>query len=198
MIPPPSSQSLPGSAQVAATDSRPVATLRESLKAAVRDVPDFPSPGIIFKDITPLLADAALFQQTTSALAAPFRRDGVTHVVAVEARGFIVGAPVAQHLAAGFIPVRKGGKLPWRTERVEYALEYGSGMLEIHRDVSDHPMRVLVVDDVLATGGTAAATCTLVERLGGTVVGCSFLIELGFLHGRRAMGDRRIETLLAY
>jgi adenine phosphoribosyltransferase len=198
MTPPQSSQSSPSAWQAAQAQSRPATSLRESLRAAVRDVPDFPSPGIVFKDITPLLADAALFRHTTSALAAPFQGDGVTHVVAVEARGFIVGAPVAQHLEAGFIPVRKAGKLPWRIERVEYALEYGSGVLEIHRDVCDQPVRALVVDDVLATGGTAAATCTLIERLGGTVVGCSFLIELGFLHGRRAMGDRRVETLLAY
>jgi len=152
----------------------------------------------VFKDITPLLADPVLFRRTTGALAAPFEGTGVTHVVAVEARGFIFGAPVAQHLGAGFIPVRKAGKLPWHTERVEYALEYGSGTLEIHREPSDRPMRVLVVDDVLATGGTAAATCALVERLGAAVVGCTFLIELRFLQGRKLLAGRRLETLLEY
>ncbi len=172
--------------------------LRESLAAAIRDVPDFPSPGVIFKDVTPLLANAALFRRATEGLAVPFQRESITHVVAVEARGFIFGAPVAQHLGAGFVPVRKAGKLPWRTERVEYALEYGSGVLEIHRDACDRPMRVLVVDDVLATGGTAAATCALIERLGAVVVGCSFLIELGFLGGRKQLTGRRLEALLAY
>ena len=178
--------------------TRPDTGLRESLAAAVRDVPDFPTPGIIFKDVTPLLADAGLFRRATEGLAAPFQNDRITHVVAVEARGFIFGAPVAQHLDAGFVPVRKAGKLPWRTERVEYALEYGSGVLEIHRDAWDRPMRVLVVDDVLATGGTAAATCALIERLGAVVVGCSFLIELGFLGGRNQLTGRRLEALLAY
>jgi adenine phosphoribosyltransferase len=172
--------------------------LRDSLAAAIRDVPDFPTPGIIFKDVTPLLANAALFRRATEGLAAPFQGERITHVVAVEARGFIFGAPVAQHLDAGFVPVRKAGKLPWRTERVEYALEYGSGVLEIHRDAYDRPMRVLVVDDVLATGGTAAATCALIERLGAVVVGCSFLIELGFLGGRKQLTGRRLEALLAY
>ncbi len=169
-----------------------------ALRAAVRDVPDFPSPGIIFKDVTPVLADATLLREATEAMAAPFASDRVSHVVAVEARGFIFGAPVAQHLGAGFIPVRKAGKLPWQTERVEYALEYGSGTLEIHRDACRAPMRVLVVDDVLATGGTAAATCRLVERLGATVVGCSFLIELGFLGGRAQLDGRRAEAVIRY
>ena len=177
---------------------RPDVGLRQSLAAAIRDVPDFPTPGIIFKDVTPLLANAALFRRATEGLAAPFQGDGITHVVAVEARGFIFGAPVAQHLGAGFVPVRKAGKLPWHTERVEYALEYGSGVLEIHRDACDGPMRVLVVDDVLATGGTAAATCALIERLGAVVVGCSFLIELGFLGGRKQLAGRRLEALLPY
>ena len=174
------------------------AEVAAQLKAAVRDVPDFPTPGVVYKDITPILADATLFRGATDALATPFAGDGVTHVVAVEARGFIFGAPVAQALGAGFVPVRKAGKLPWRTERVEYALEYGSGVLEIHRDVAGHPMRILVIDDVLATGGTAAATCTLIERLGATVVGCSFLIELGFLRGRALLSGRRVEAVVAY
>jgi len=179
------------------TESRTAATLLE-LRRAVRDVPDFPKPGIIFKDITPLLADADLFRKATDALAAPFIGQGITHVVAVEARGFIFGAPVADRLGAGFIPVRKAGKLPWRSERIEYALEYGSGILEVHGDAFDHGARVLVVDDVLATGGTAAATCALAERLGAKIAGCSFLIELSFLGGRAGLGTRRVEVVLRY
>ena len=168
------------------------------LRARIRDIPDFPTPGIIFKDITPLLADPVTFRRTTEAMAAPFVGEGVTHVVAMEARGFIFGAPIAQTLGAGFVPVRKKGKLPSATERIEYALEYGTGTLEIHRDAYGHPSRILIVDDVLATGGTAAATASLVERLGGEIVGCAFLIELAFLHGRNALAGRRISALLTY
>lgn len=177
---------------------RDPASLVTALRAAIRDVADFPTPGIVFKDVAPLLADARLFAQATDALAAPFAREGITHVVAVEARGFIFGAPVAQRLGAGFIPVRKAGKLPWKTERIEYALEYASGVLEIHQDSCAPGTRVLVVDDVLATGGTAAATAALAERLGAHVVGIAVLIELTFLHGRDALGGRRLEALLAY
>ncbi len=180
---------------VGVTDADVVA---HALRAAIRDVPDFPTPGIVFKDITPLLADAALFRRATDALAALFADAGITHVVAVEARGFILGGPVAQRLAAGFIPVRKAGKLPWQTERVEYALEYATGVLEIHRDAAAHPMNILVVDDVLATGGTAAATCALIERLGACVAGCAFLLELTFLGGRAALTGRRVESVVAY
>ena len=128
--------------------------LLAALRAAIRDVPDFPTPGIMFKDVAPLLADAALFRQATDAMAAPFADGGITHVVAVEARGFIFGAPVAQRLGAGFVPVRKAGKLPWQTERIEYALEYASGILEIHRDACVPGSRVLVVDDVSARSGS--------------------------------------------
>jgi adenine phosphoribosyltransferase len=174
------------------------ADLVEAIRNAVRDVPDFPTPGVVFKDVAPLLADAALFRRATDVLSGPFVGDRVTHIAAVEARGFIFGAPVAQHLQAGFIPVRKAGKLPWHTERVEYALEYGTGVLELHRDACAHGMRVVVIDDVLATGGTAAATCALIERLGAEVVGCGFLIELGFLHGRAALAGRRVEAVLHY
>jgi adenine phosphoribosyltransferase len=167
----------------------------------VRDIPDFPTPGILFKDVTPLLANAGLFRVALDAMTAPFRGQGVTHVVAIEARGFIFGGPIAERLGAGLLPVRKPGKLPAATERIEYALEYGSGSLEIHRDACEPTLpspRVLVVDDVLATGGTAAATCQLVERIGGVVIGLSFLIELGFLHGRGALAGRRAESVLAY
>jgi adenine phosphoribosyltransferase len=169
-----------------------------NFKTLIRDIPDFPTPGIIFKDVTPLLADPVAFRQTIEELAAPFADAGVTHVVAMEARGFIFGAPVATLLGAGFVPVRKKGKLPSATERIDYALEYGTGTLEIHRDAYGHPARILIVDDVLATGGTAAATANLVERLGGEIVGCAFLMELAFLHGRNALAGRRISALLTY
>ena len=168
------------------------------LTATIRDVPDFPKPGIVFKDITPVLLDAALFRETTEALAAPFAHGGIRHVVAIESRGFILGAPVAQLLGAGFVPFRKPGKLPHVVERVEYALEYGVDALECHRDALGEGEAVLVVDDVLATGGTAAAACALVEALGAEVVGCSFLVELAFLEGRAKLGGRRVEALVRY
>lgn len=164
----------------------------------VRDVPDFPKPGIVFKDITPLLADAAAFRRATEAIAAPFRAADITHVVGIESRGFILGGPVAQTLGAGFVPVRKPGKLPHRTESLEYALEYGTDRLEIHADALHARARVLVVDDVLATGGTADASCRLVERLGAEVVACSFLMVLTFLPGAERLAGRRVETLLKY
>ncbi len=170
----------------------------ERLRSAIRDVPDFPKPGIVFKDITPLLADASLFRAATEAMAAPYETEGVTHVVAVESRGFILGGPVAQRLGAGFVPVRKVGKLPFRTERVEYALEYGTDALELHSDAVASGARVLVHDDLLATGGTARALCQLVEELGGTVVGCQFLIELTFLDGRAALEGYDVRALIAY
>jgi adenine phosphoribosyltransferase len=166
--------------------------------AAIRDVPDFPKPGIVFKDITPVLLDSSLFRDATEAMATPFAGDAISHVVAIESRGFILGAPVAQALGAAFVPFRKPGKLPHVVERVEYALEYGVDALECHRDALRGGQRVLVVDDVLATGGTAAAACALVESLGATVQGCSFLVELGFLEGREKLGGRRIERVVAY
>jgi len=172
--------------------------LTQDLKAAIRDVPDFPKPGIVFKDITPVLADSDLFRRTVQAMAAPFAGAGVSYVVGVESRGFILGGPVAVELGAGFVPVRKPGKQPCRTTAAEYALEYGTDRLEIHADAHAPDARVLVVDDVLATGGTAAATCRLVESLGGIVVGCSFLIALSFLPGLAALAGRRVETLVTY
>jgi adenine phosphoribosyltransferase len=172
--------------------------LAQSLKGAIRDIPDFPKPGIVFKDITPVLADPDLFRRATQAMAAPFGDAGVGYVVGVESRGFILGAPVALELGAGFIPVRKPGKLPYRTAAAEYALEYGTDRLEIHADAHAPDARVLVVDDVLATGGTAAATCRLVEGLGGLVVGCSFLIALSFLPGLSALSGRRVEALVTF
>lgn len=170
----------------------------EAIRAAIREVPDFPKPGIIFKDITPVLADAELFRAATDAMAQPWDQAGVTLVVAIESRGFLLGAPVAQRLGVGLAPIRKPGKLPSVTERLAYALEYGTDALEIHVDGCPAGSRVLVVDDVLATGGTARAACQLVERLGGLVVGCSFLIELSFLDGGATLGDRKRSALVRY
>ncbi len=172
--------------------------LEERVRQLIRDIPDYPKPGIIFKDITPLLADPQGFAQTTDAMAAPFASAGVTHVVAIESRGFILGGPVAQRLGTGFIPVRKPGKLPAETRREEYALEYGTDALEIHADACGHGARVLIVDDVLATGGTASATCKLVESIGATVVGFSFLITLGFLPGLERLNGRQVARVIEY
>jgi len=168
------------------------------LKSLIRDIPDYPKPGILFKDITPLLADAEGFVLATRLMAEPFADGGVTHIVAIESRGFILGAPVAQQLGAGFVPVRKPGKLPHTKRREEYALEYGTDALEVHDDAVGATARVLIVDDVLATGGTAAATCRLVESLGATVVGLSFLLALSFLSGAERLGGRRVSSILTY
>lgn len=183
-----------------ATPSSVQSSLESRMRSAIRDIPDFPKPGIIFKDITPLLGDAGLFTATTAAMAQPFEGAGITHVVAIESRGFILGAPVAQRLQAGFIPMRKPGKLPSRTEAERYALEYGADSLEVHADAcewADAP-RILIVDDVLATGGTADAARRLIVRLGGTVAGFSFLIALGFLPGLDLLRDRAPRALLTY
>ncbi|MDQ3697313.1 MAG: adenine phosphoribosyltransferase [Gemmatimonadota bacterium] len=168
------------------------------MRDAIRDVPDFPKPGIVFKDMTPLLGDAALFRRATEAMAAPFREMGITHVVAIESRGFILGGPVAQSLRAGLVPLRKVGKLPFPTHSEAYGLEYGADRLEIHIDALAAGSRVLVVDDVLATGGTARAAGRLVELLGANVAGYSFLVELDFLAGREQLVGRRIESLIRY
>jgi adenine phosphoribosyltransferase len=174
------------------------AKLEQDLCAAIRDVPDFPKPGIVFKDVTPLLASPKLFAQATEAMAAPFRDDHITHVVAIESRGFLLGAPVAQHLNAGLIPVRKPRKLPWKTAAVEYALEYGTDRLEIHADACDDRARILIVDDVLATGGTAKASAELVRGTGAALVGFSFLMTLSFLKGAERLSGIRIEQVLTY
>ncbi len=172
----------------------------DAVRAAIRDIPDFPKPGILFKDITPLLADPALFKAATNAMAMPFLGDGITHVVAIESRGFILGGPVAQRLGAGFVPVRKPGKLPHRTSSVEYALEYGIDQLQVHVDACDASARVLIVDDVLATGGTATATYSLIQGLGSRVVGFSFLMVLEFLPGLERMKGLgpRVEQVVTY
>ena len=173
-------------------------TTTDRLKAAIREVPDFPKPGILFKDITPVLADARLYAEATAAMADPWRDAGITQLVAIEARGFLFGAPVAQVLGAGLVPVRKPGKLPAPRLREEYALEYGADALEMHRDALPVGARVLVVDDVLATGGTAAAACALVERAGGTVVGVGVFIDLAFLGGRSRLAGRRVESVVTW
>jgi adenine phosphoribosyltransferase len=173
-------------------------TLAEDIRRAIRDVPDFPKPGIVFKDITPLLADAALFRRATSAMAEPFARSGITHVVAIESRGFLLGAPVALALDAALVPVRKPGKLPSQTASIEYALEYGTDTLEIHADACDHQARVLIVDDVLATGGTAAAAGDLVRGRGAMVEGYSFLMTLSFLTGEKRLSGSKVHQLVRY
>lgn len=168
------------------------------LREHVRDIPDYPKPGVVFKDITPLMADASAFSAGVDALAAPFEADHLDKVLGVEARGFVFAAPVAHHHRAGFVPVRKAGKLPWEIEREEYELEYGTDLLEIHRDAVHPGERVLIVDDVLATGGTASAAVRLVERLGGVVVGLTFLIELEFLGGRKRLDGHSVHSVVTY
>jgi len=168
------------------------------LRRAIRDVPDFPKPGIVFKDITPVLLDPNLFAKVVELMARPYRAAGVTRVVSIESRGFLLGAPVALALQAGLVPIRKPGKLPALRDRVEYALEYGSDALEMHQDALQRGDRVLVVDDVLATGGTAAAAGKLVTNRGAELVGFTFLIELQFLHGRQRLSQARVEALLGY
>ncbi len=168
------------------------------LRELVRDIVDYPRPGITFRDITPLLGDAKGFQRSVDELAGRFDGVAVDRVLGIEARGFIVAAPVAYLLNAAFVPVRKAGKLPWQVAREEYALEYGTDKLEIHRDAIHPGERILVIDDVLATGGTAAATCRLVETLDGVVAGVGVLIELSALGGRAALGERMVESLAVY
>lgn len=171
-------------------------TLEDDIRRKLRDVPDFPKPGILFKDITPVLADAQLYMRVTDAMAEPFAEAAITHVVAVESRGFLLAGPIARRLGAGLVPVRKPGKLPFNVVRQEYALEYASDCLEMHSDALVAGSRVLIVDDVLATGGTARAACLLVEGQGGEVAGCSFLLELSFLNGRAALSGRRAQFIL--
>jgi adenine phosphoribosyltransferase len=171
----------------------------EQLHTFVRDVPDFPKPGIVFKDITPLLKSPEALARACTLMAEPFKGDNVTAVAGIESRGFIFGSIVAQMLGAGFIPIRKPGKLPWTTRRHEYTLEYGTDALEIHDDAVAESDRVLVIDDVLATGGTLIAASTLASGLGGTLVGAATLIELEFLGGRAKL-DRgvRFHSVLRY
>ncbi len=169
-----------------------------SLADCIRAIPDYPQPGVTFRDITPLLGHGPALAEATRSLTERFADVGVDRVIGIEARGFILGAPVAVALGAGFVPVRKAGKLPWAVVREEYALEYGTDKLEIHRDAIHPGERILVVDDVLATGGTAAATCRLAATLGAEIVGLAVLLELTGLGGRSRLGDRRVESLLRY
>lgn len=166
------------------------------LEDLIRDVPDFPKPGIVFKDITPLLADPAGLSLAVEYLTQPFRGMSIDVVVGAESRGFIFGTAVARNLSAGFVPIRKPGKLPCPTRAEEYALEYGVDKLEIHEDAIKPGMNVLMIDDLLATGGTMAACCRLVESLGGTIVAVAFLLELVFLKGRDQLADYPIHTVL--
>lgn len=170
----------------------------KDLKSCIREVPDFPKKGIGFKDITTLVKDPVAFKQSLEQLAAPYKGEGVTKVVGAESRGFIFGAPVAVILGAGFVPVRKPKKLPAPTLAVSYELEYGTDTVEMHRDAIQPGDRVLIVDDLLATGGTAAAMVTLVERAGGTIVGIAFVVELTFLKGRAKFGKHPCRSLVTY
>ncbi len=170
----------------------------DQLRARIRDVPDFPKKGVVFKDITPVLADADLFRAVVERMAAHFRGERISKVVGIESRGFLFAAPLALALGAGLVIVRKPGKLPWRTVRQVYALEYGEDALERHLDAVGPGDRVLVADDVLATGGTADAVGRLVSGQGAELVGYSFLIELLFLHGARRLGPGKVDSLLQY
>lgn len=168
------------------------------LKRYIRDIPDFPKPGILFRDITPLLADAGALVQAIDALRQPFVGQGIDMVAAVEARGFIFGAAVARALNAGFVPIRKKGKLPFEIHSVSYGLEYGTDVVEVHTDAVLPGAKVLMVDDLLATGGTMAAACELIEKLGGKIAGLTFLIELAGLKGRGLLKKYDIHSVITY
>ena len=168
------------------------------LKRYIRDIPDWPKEGILFRDITPLLLNPKAFAAAVEALCADFTEAGIEYVAAVEARGFIFGAAVAEKLGAGFVPIRKKGKLPWQTESVSYDLEYGTDTLEVHSDAVKSGGKVLMVDDLLATGGTMAAACKLIEKIGGTIAGIAFLIELAGLQGREKIADYKVASIITY
>ncbi|HMF51470.1 MAG TPA: adenine phosphoribosyltransferase [Candidatus Saccharimonadales bacterium] len=169
-----------------------------SIRRAVRDIPDFPKPGIVFRDITPLLGNGALFGKTIDILAERYRDQKIDTVLGIESRGFIIGAALAYKLGAGFSVVRKPGKLPYETHSASYQLEYGTDKLEIHIDGIPARARVVIADDLIATGGTAAATAELVTKLGGTVVECTFVIELSFLNGRQKLKPHGVFSILQY
>ena len=169
-----------------------------NLKKIIRDVPDFPKKGIIFKDITPLLRDAKAFRETVDRISKKFKNKKIDVVVSIESRGFIFGSAIAYKLGASFVPVRKKGKLPFLTHRVSYELEYGIDTLEIHQDAIKEGENVLIVDDLLATGGTAKAVAQLVEKLKGKVAGIAFLIELGFLNGKKKIEEYPVYTIIKY
>ena len=170
----------------------------DHLKKKIREIPDFPKQGILFYDITTLLCDAQGFADTIDALAAPYMGEDIDQVIGIESRGFILGAAVANALGCGFVPVRKPGKLPGATHKEAYSLEYGENSLEIHQDACASQKRILIVDDVLATGGTAKATIDLARKAGGNVIGAAFLIELGFLNGRSKLPGENVYSVLNY
>jgi adenine phosphoribosyltransferase len=167
-----------------------------SLEQFIRDIPDFPKKGIVFKDITPLLGNAPALAEVVRQLAKPFEKIGVDKVVGIESRGFIFGSLVAQHLGAGFVPIRKPGKLPYKTVQASYELEYGKDTVEMHEDAIAPGQKVLLVDDLIATGGTAAAACKLINQVGGKIVGAAFVIELCFLHGRDKLAQWGVHSLM--
>lgn len=164
----------------------------------IRSIPDFPTKGILFRDITPLLADAEALKCAIDLLTAPFKNKEIDVIAAVEARGFIFGSAVAKALGAGFVPIRKKGKLPYRTESISYGLEYGKDTIEVHQDAIKPGAKVLMVDDLLATGGTMAAACKLIEKLGGNIAGLTFLVELSELNGREQLGNYTIHSVISY
>ncbi len=172
--------------------------IETTLRSLIRDVPDFPEPGVLFKDITPVLGNAEALAELIEALAEPYRDQGITKVAGIESRGFILATPVATALGAGFVPLRKPGKLPYDVIREEYSLEYGTDALEMHTDAVDSNDRVLVVDDVIATGGTAAAAVRLLERPGADIAGMVVLVELAFLNGRAALNGMPMSALVTY
>lgn len=172
--------------------------IMDKLKTKIRDIPDFPKPGIIFKDITPLVQDPAMLRFAIQKLSEPYIGSNITAVAGMEARGFIFGSLVAWQLNVGFIPLRKPGKLPYDVQSVDYALEYGTASLQAHIDAVKPGDRILLIDDLLATGGTAEASCELIEKLGGKVVACAFVIELLALNGRHKLADYPIHSLITY
>jgi adenine phosphoribosyltransferase len=172
--------------------------LLKRLEEKIRDIPDFPKPGIIFRDITPLVADPSALQLSVYQLLQPFLGETINAVAGMEARGFIFGSLVAWELGVGFIPLRKPGKLPYDVQSASYDLEYGSAALEMHTDAVNAGDKILLIDDLIATGGTAQASCQLVEDLGGEIVGCAFVIELDTLHGREKLSKYRVHSLLHY
>jgi adenine phosphoribosyltransferase len=172
--------------------------METTLRKHIRDIPDFPKQGIVFKDITPILQNHGVFEGTIKSFVERYRNREIDLVVGIESRGFLFGAPIAHQLGAGFIPVRKKGKLPYKTVEISYDLEYGSATIEMHVDAIAKGHRVLVVDDLLATGGTADAACKLVIKQGGVVVECAFVVELGFLNGRSKMGNVPVHSLVNY
>jgi adenine phosphoribosyltransferase len=168
------------------------------LKPFIREIPDWPKKGVLFRDITTLLADKQALTAAVDALCLAFKQENVDYIAAVEARGFIFGTAVAEKLGVGFVPIRKKGKLPWKTESITYDLEYGVDTLEVHQDAFTAGSKVLMVDDLLATGGTMAAACRLIEKIGGQVVGIAFLIELAYLGGREKLTDYEVRSIILY